>query len=213
MGRFDEATTLLKQIEAQEPAFSSSHSYLAGIHVYLKEYAAYLTEARVAATLTQDSQGLAIVAAGDKGFAAGGGQAMLESILAVERQFYAKDRLPAYALARTYGRLGQKGEALSYLRASLERAEPALVSLRVDEAIDCVRDDPAYQEIVPLRPGRAPVRGRPGLFWRCPGPSRPITALIPKRESGSRLTPGGGWRRPTKRRKSRRIPDTRTKNL
>jgi len=73
---------------------------------------------------------------------------MLESILAVERQFYTKDQLPAYALARTYGRLGRKAETLTYLRTSLERMEPALVSVRVDEALDCVRDDPAYEEIV-----------------------------------------------------------------
>jgi Tfp pilus assembly protein PilF len=148
MRRFDEATTLLKQIEAQEPKFSSTHYYLAEIHLARKDYPAYLAETREAATLTQDSQGLAIVAAGDKGFAAGGGRAMFESILAVEQQFYAKDQLPAYALADTYGRLGQKAETLSYLRTSLERMEPALASLRVDEAIDCVRNDPAYKEIV-----------------------------------------------------------------
>jgi len=73
---------------------------------------------------------------------------MFEGMLAVQRQLYAKDQLPAYALAQTYGRLGRKSEALGYLRTSLERMEPALVSLRVDEAIDCVRDDPAYKEIV-----------------------------------------------------------------
>ena len=148
MRRFDEATALLKQIEAQEPKFSSTHYYLAEIHLAMKDYPAYLAEAREAATLTQDSQGLAIVAAGDKGFAAGGGRAMFESILAVEQQFYAKDQLPAYVLADTYGRLGQKAETLSCLRTSLKRMEPALASLRVDEAIACVRDDPAYKEIV-----------------------------------------------------------------
>jgi Tfp pilus assembly protein PilF len=148
MRRFGEALTLLKQIEAQEPAFSSSHLYLAGIHLYMKDYPAYLTEAREAATLTQDTQGLAIVAAGDRGFAAGGGRAMLETILAEEQQFYAKNQLPAYALADTYGRLARKAETLSYLRISLERMEPAMASLRVDEAIDCVRDDPAYKEIL-----------------------------------------------------------------
>ena len=148
MRRLGEALTLLKQIEAQEPKFSSTHNYLAEIHLAMKDYPAYLAETREAATLTQDSQGLAIVAAGEKGFAAGGGRAMLESILAAEQQFYAKDQLPAYVLADTYGRLGQKAETLSYLRTSLERMEPAVASLRVDEAIDCVRNDPAYKEIV-----------------------------------------------------------------
>jgi predicted Zn-dependent protease len=148
MRRFGEALTLLKQIEAQEPKFASSHVYLAEMHLDKKDYPAYLAETREAAALTQNSRGLAIAAAGDKGFAAGGGRAMFESILAVEQQFYAKDQLPAYALAQTYCRLGQKAETLSYLRTSLERMEPALASLRVDEEIGCVRDDPAYQEIL-----------------------------------------------------------------
>jgi Flp pilus assembly protein TadD len=148
MHRFDEATALLKQIEALEPKFSSAHSYLAEIHLDLQDYPAYLAEARVAATLTQDSQGLAIAAAADEGFTAGGGRAMLESILAVERQFYAKNQLPAYALAVTYGRLGRKAETLNCLRISLQRMEPAMASLRVDEALSGVRDDPAYNEIL-----------------------------------------------------------------
>ena len=64
---------------------------------------------------SQSGRRRAVVAAGDKGFAEGGGRGMLESILAVERQFYTKDQLPAYALARTYGRLGRKAETLTYL--------------------------------------------------------------------------------------------------
>jgi tetratricopeptide (TPR) repeat protein len=148
MGRTGEAVTLLKQIVAQEPKFASSHAYLAEIHLAMKDYPAYLADAREEASLTQDSQGLAIVTAGDEGFAAGGGRGMLESILGVERQFYAKGQLPTYALAQAYCRLGRKAETLVYLRTSLERMEPAIVSLRVDSAIDCVRDDPAYKDIV-----------------------------------------------------------------
>jgi len=73
---------------------------------------------------------------------------MFERMLAVERQSYAKNQLPAYALADTYGRLGRKAETLNYLRISLQRIEPAMASLRVDEALGCVRDDPAYNEIL-----------------------------------------------------------------
>ena len=148
MGRTGEAVTLLKQIAAQEPKFASSYSYLALIHLDIKDYPAYLADAREAATLTQDSPGLAIVDAGDEGFAAGGGRAMLDSILGVERRLYANGQLPAYALAQTCCSLGRKAEALVYLRTSLERMEPAMVALRVDSAINCVRGDPAYKDIV-----------------------------------------------------------------
>jgi tetratricopeptide (TPR) repeat protein len=148
MRRFGEAMTLLKQIEAQEPQFSSSHFYLAAVYLSMKDYPAYLADMRELYTLTQDSQGLAVAAAGEKGLAAGGYEGMFEGILAVERQLYAKDRLPAYALAETYGRLGRKAETLTWLRRALERMEPAMVPLRVDEALDCVRGDAAYREIV-----------------------------------------------------------------
>lgn len=104
--RFDEAIALLKQIAAQEPAFASSHSYLAEIHLDMKDYPACLAEAREAAMLTQDSQRLAIVAAGDKGFAAGGGPTMLESMLAVQQQFYAKDQLLAEVVVWIWTSLG-----------------------------------------------------------------------------------------------------------
>ena len=148
MGRTGEAVTLLKQIAAQEPKFASSYSYLALIHLDIKDYPAYLADAREAATLTQDSPGLAIVDAGDEGFAAGGGRAMLDSILGVERRLYANGQLPAYALAQTCCSLGRKAEALVYLRTSLERMEPAMVALRGDSAINCGRGDPAYKDIV-----------------------------------------------------------------
>jgi tetratricopeptide (TPR) repeat protein len=148
MRRFGEALTLLQQIEAQEPRFSSSHFYLTVVHLERKDYPAFLAELREAYTLTQDSQGLAIVAAGEKGLAAGAYRGMFEGMLDVERQLYVKDQLPAYALAQTCGRLGRKAETLSYLRTSLERLEPAMVTLRVDEALDFVRGDAAYQEIV-----------------------------------------------------------------
>jgi tetratricopeptide (TPR) repeat protein len=148
MRRFGEALTLLQQIEAQEPSFSSSHFYLTVVQLERKDYPAFLAELREACTLTQDTQGLAVVAAGEKGLAAGTYRGMFEAMLAVQRQLYLKDQLPAYALAQTYGRLGREAETLSYLRTSLERLEPAIVTLRVDEALDCVRADPAYREIV-----------------------------------------------------------------
>ncbi|MGA2742724.1 MAG: tetratricopeptide repeat protein [Bryobacteraceae bacterium] len=148
MRRFGEALTLLKQIEAQEPKFSSSHFYLTAVHLERKDYPAYLAEMKEFYTLTQDTQGLAVFASGEAGLAAGGYRGMFERILAAQRVLYIKDQLPAYVMAQTSGRLGRKAETLSYLRASLERMEPAIVTLRVDEALDCVRDDPAYKEIV-----------------------------------------------------------------
>ncbi len=148
LGRFHESLALLKQIEAQEPGFSSSHVYLAVLYNETKDYPEFLAELRQVAALTQESHGLAIVEAGEKGLAAGGAQGMFEGMLDVERQLYAKDELPAYALALTCGSLGRKEETLGYLETALRRMEPEMVALRTDAELNCVRDDPQYKEIV-----------------------------------------------------------------
>jgi tetratricopeptide (TPR) repeat protein len=148
LGRYRESLALLKQIEAQDPNFSSSHVYLAVLDGETKHYPEFLAETREAATLTNDRQGLAIVAAGEKGLAAGGAQGMYEAMLNVKRQLYAQGQLSAYALALTCGSLGRKAETLSYLRTALQRMEPEMVALRTDWELECVRREPAYQEIV-----------------------------------------------------------------
>ena len=180
VGRFTEAAALLKQVESQEPRFSSAHFYLAEIHLDTGNYSAYLAELRQGYTLTQDSQGLTEVTAGEAGLAAGGYRGMLQRMLAVEQQLYAKDQLPAYALARTHCRLGQKSEAMGYLRMSLERAEPAMVSLRVDRALQIVRDDPAFSvDRAPLRPRPPPLK--PGSAWSTFRNSRPAHRMYSSR--------------------------------
>jgi tetratricopeptide (TPR) repeat protein len=148
MGRYREALALLEQIEAEEPRFSSAHFYLAEVHLEMKDDQGYLAEMRQAFSLTQDSQGLAVVAAGEKGLAQNGHAGMFEGILVTQQELYSKGQLPAYALAQTYGRLGRKQPTLEWLRTSLGRAEPALVALRNDPSLECVMGDPAYQDIV-----------------------------------------------------------------
>ena len=146
--RYDEALALLKQIAAQEPEFSSAHFYLAWTYLHLKDYPAYLAELREAWTLTKSDSGLAVAAAGERGLAAGGGKGMFESILALEKQLYAKGQAGAGELASECFRLGRNAEGLSYLKVSLERREPGLVTIRGDDTLDAVHNDPAYQEIL-----------------------------------------------------------------
>lgn len=143
-----ESVALLKQIESQEPKFSSAHLYLAEARLATKDYPAFLAEMREALALTQDNAGLAVIAAGEKGFAAGGYRKMFESMLATQQELYAKGQLTAYDLAQSNCRLGRKAAALSYLQTSLERAEPDMVSLRADPALDSLRDEPVFRDIV-----------------------------------------------------------------
>ena len=90
MDRTEEATALLKQIEASQPAFFSTHKYLSYIYLSKRDYPNYLAEAAEAARLSQDKQELAIVRSAEQGFKTGGEREMLENILQVQKKFYAE---------------------------------------------------------------------------------------------------------------------------
>ena len=55
--------------------------------------------------------------------------------------------VPAYMIARAYVFLGEKDEAFGWLQKGYEQPDPTM-SLRVDPALDPIRSDPRYTELV-----------------------------------------------------------------
>jgi Tfp pilus assembly protein PilF len=147
-GQNGQAIALLKQIEATDPTFLSPPAYLTVIYLEIKNYRDYLEEARKTALLLHDQDRLRILAAGEKGFAAGGGPGMLRSMLPVQQELYAKGRLEAYELASTYCLLGDKQRALSLLQVSVEKREALDVALRVDQNLETLHDDPTFRKLI-----------------------------------------------------------------
>jgi tetratricopeptide (TPR) repeat protein len=148
MDRPEEAAALLKQIEAGQPAFFSTHKYLSYIYLSKRDYPNYLAEAAEAARLSQDNQEMAIVRSAEQGFKAGGGPEMLQNILQVQKKFYAEGQLSPYFVARTSARLGQNEEALRYLQDSYQKHDSFLLSLRADEALVSLHNHPSFQKLV-----------------------------------------------------------------
>jgi len=147
-GRRDEAIALLKQMEATEPAFRSPHLYLKVFYLAEADYANFLAEARKDALLLHDNSALAITKAAEEGFAAGGSQAMLENMLAVQKKYYAQGLVSPMAVAQTCALLGNKDEALQYLKAAYDRHDELLVSVGAYPALDSLRDEPAYHNLL-----------------------------------------------------------------
>ena len=147
-GRTDEAVALLKQIDETDPSFLSTHRYLALIDLMTGKYDEYLSEARKAAVLSKNDTEFAIVEAAAKGLQSGGPRGMLEAKLHEEKLIYAKGQIPAFRLAETSSLMGQKQEALMYLRAARARRESALATLLINPFLRALHDDPAYGELV-----------------------------------------------------------------
>jgi tetratricopeptide (TPR) repeat protein len=147
-GQATQAISLLKQIEASDPAFLSPHLYLATLDLELSDYKDYLPEARKTALLLHDPDRLKIVAAGEKGFAASGGTGMLRAMLNAEQELYDNGRLDAYDLASTYCLLGDKEHALSLLQTAVDKHDERDIALRVDQNLQRLHDDPTFRKLL-----------------------------------------------------------------
>jgi len=147
-GQTEEGISLLKQMEATEPDFLSPHAYLAFAHLVQGEYPQYLTESREVATLLHDAQRLAIVAAGEKGFARAGSRGMLTAILKEQQRLRSTGQEQAYNLAVTCALLGMKQEALDDLQSAYLKREPEFLRLRIDPLLSSLHDEPRFREML-----------------------------------------------------------------
>ena len=144
----EQAVAQLKQMESAEPNFLSPHRYLSGIYFDEKDYHNYLAESKTATTLQHDEQRLAIVAAAEKGLAANGPRGMLAEMLKVQRGLYADGKIPAFDLAWTYARLGEKQEALKYLQIAYTKHEGQMLAARTDSAFVGLHGEKAFQKLL-----------------------------------------------------------------
>jgi DNA-binding winged helix-turn-helix (wHTH) protein/tetratricopeptide (TPR) repeat protein len=146
-GHRDEGIALLKHLEATEPNFISSHRYLKMVYFASEDYPSYLEEWKKEATLMGDAASLKVVDAAQKGFTVGGVQGMLQNILMLQKKLYARGLQSPYTLAETHSLLGNKKEALQYLKIAYEKHDDCAVGLGTDSAFSNLRGDPAYTEL------------------------------------------------------------------
>lgn len=143
-----EAIALLQQLSASQPAFFSTHQYLSDMYLYSGDSENFLREAKQAAQLSHNTQQLDVVDEAEDGYRTGGTHGMLLSMLRAQKKYFDEGTLPAFFVAQTYARLGDRDQTLQYLRTSLERHEVALLSARVDEPFAPLWRQPEFEEIV-----------------------------------------------------------------
>jgi DNA-binding winged helix-turn-helix (wHTH) protein/Tfp pilus assembly protein PilF len=147
-GRRDESLTLLKQLETSEPDFVSPHRYLKDIYFEASDDANYLREWKKEATLMQDKSALKLVETAERGYAAGGSKGMLQSMRALQKTLYERGLVSPYRLAQTDSLLGNKQEALGYLKLAYDKHDESTVQLETDRTLKSLHDEPEYKELV-----------------------------------------------------------------
>ena len=147
-GRCDEGTALLKQLEATEPDFVSPHRYLKSMFFENRDYAQYLAEWKKEAALIRDDASLRLVDAAAKGFATAGAQGMLRNTLGLQKKLYESGMQSPYSVAETDSLLGNKQEALEYLKVAYDQHDNSIVHMESDPAFSNLHHEPAYQDLV-----------------------------------------------------------------
>ncbi len=147
-GRLQESIALLKQMEENEPDFISPHRYLKEIYLLSADYPHYLTESKTEAALMHDNTALAIVAATEKGFTAGGGKGLLQALFQQQKRLYDRGQFSSYNLAETCSVLGDKQEALRYLKAAYDQHVDGVPQIESDPAFNNLHHESAFQQLL-----------------------------------------------------------------
>jgi len=147
-GRHAEGIAMLKQLEEAEPDFLSPHRYLKTVYFASGDYPHYLDEWKKESVLMRDPSGLKLVETAEKGFAASGYRGMLQNVRTLQKNLYERGLQSPYSLARTDAYLGNKQEALAYLKISYDKHEEYIPQIKADSAFNSLQDEPAYQDLV-----------------------------------------------------------------
>ncbi|MGO8794861.1 MAG: tetratricopeptide repeat protein [Candidatus Sulfotelmatobacter sp.] len=147
-GRRQDAITLLQQMEENEPDFISPHRYLKFIYLRTGDYPHYLGEARKEAGLLHDSSALAMVEVTEKGFSAAGEKGLLQALSLQQKKLYDRGLLSPWFLAQTQSIMGNKAEALRYLRTAYDRRDEGIPQIESDPAFDSLQNEPAFRKLL-----------------------------------------------------------------
>jgi tetratricopeptide (TPR) repeat protein len=147
-GKRELAIDQLHRIEAAEPSFRSAHMYLSYIYYAAGDGPGFLAESHKAAESAHDEAELAVIGAGEKGFASGGWQGMLEQELPVQKGFEKENRYPAYRVAQTFVALGRSADALKYLDASYRKHEAQMTALGIDPTLARLHREPSFRHLL-----------------------------------------------------------------
>ncbi|MGA8288854.1 MAG: tetratricopeptide repeat protein [Acidobacteriaceae bacterium] len=139
--------TALREIEQSEPQFLSPPRYLASAFLTQEDYPNFITETERAAAISKDPQALAIAKAARTGWTAGGKRPMLEAMKRAQQTWFDQGHTSGYELAYTCLLLGEKAEAIRYLKAALSARDTRLFLISRNRFQTELKDDPQFEQL------------------------------------------------------------------
>jgi len=150
--RFEEALVVCKKVADENPTFAGAHYCLAIAYWGKKVYPQVIEEWKTYDQLSNDRADSEVTSAMEQGFrSAGWNGALSKSIEALKGQRKTKPSSAygsAYRIAEAYAELGDKDRAFQWFNTAFQEHDEGLVALKTDFALDPVRSDPRFAELV-----------------------------------------------------------------
>jgi hypothetical protein len=73
---------------------------------------------------------------------------MYEAMLQIQKKLYARHSVPPTDVALTFALMGNKSEALRYLRAAYEQRDSSLLFVQAYPEFESLHDEPAYRDLL-----------------------------------------------------------------
>ncbi len=84
----------------------------------------------------------------EKGFSAAGEKGLLQALSLQQKKLYDRGLLSPWFLAQTQSIMGNKAEALRYLRTAYDRRDEGIPQIESDPAFDSLQNEPAFRKLL-----------------------------------------------------------------
>ena len=148
--QFDKAVEVCKKIIADNPTFGRAHGPLGAAYWGEHRYAETIQEWKTDGQLESDKNFIEFGDALDAGFRSGGWPAALRKgiEISIAQRKSKTEYVSPYAIAAFYADSGDKDHAFEWLNTAFQERDQGLTAIRTDFAMDSLRSDPRYAELV-----------------------------------------------------------------
>ena len=153
--RYDDAIVVCKKVANENPTFAVAHRWLALAYWAKRMYPQVIEEWKTYGQLSVDQNESDFAYALEQGFRSGGWQGALTKGIEARRAQRKNGYSSAYHLAALYADLRDKDQAFQWLNTAYQERDLYLLRLKTDFALDPLRSDPRFAELV--RNGAAAV--------------------------------------------------------
>jgi tetratricopeptide (TPR) repeat protein len=145
---YDEAISICKELENQNPTFATAHDCLAYAYWGKQMYPQVIEEWKAYGQISANSDDVEFAAALDQGFHSSGWKgALTQAIKSLQARRKLKYFSP-YMIARLYADLGDKEQAFQWLDTAYREHDFLLVGLATQFQFDLLRSDPRFGELL-----------------------------------------------------------------